>query len=151
MYFLKISDKTYPAEFAGRVVDKDWDNRETKTITLNDMTLQEVEAILYDDVEWHIYQPMTAKEQALDENGKPIFVEQPMKDENGDLVYDEEENVVYEQVPVFIDVDVSEDYDNSAFSIRGPITLYPDGRISVKMGKPTDLEEAYELLYGGLE
>ena len=62
MYFLKISNKTYPAEFAGRVVDKDWDNRETKTITLNDMTLQEVEAILYDDVEWHICQPMTAKE-----------------------------------------------------------------------------------------
>lgn len=124
MYFLKINDNTYPAEFTGKMADKDWDNRETKTIMLQNMTLQQVEGILYDDVEWYIYQPLTET--------RPFY-----NDETDETT--------------FAEVDVSEEYDNSAFSIRGPITLYPDGRIAVKMGKPTDLEEAYELLYGGLE
>lgn len=124
MYFLKINDNTYPAEFTGKMADKDWDNRETKTIMLQNMTLQQVEGILYDDVEWYIYQPLVET--------RPFY-----NDETDETT--------------FAEVDVSEEYDNSAFSIRGPITLYPDGRIAVKMGKPTDLEEAYELLYGGME
>lgn len=124
MYFLKINDNTYPAVFTGKMVDKDWDNRETKTITFEDITLQQVEEILQDDVEWHIYQPLTEVRQVFNEETEEI-------------------------VPTTVDVSI--DYDNSAFSIRGPITLYPDGKISVKMGKPTDLEEAYELLYGGIE
>lgn len=45
---------------------------------------------------------------------------------------------------------VQQEYDNSDFSIAGDITDHRDGTMSVKMGKPTDLEEAYELLYGGL-
>ena len=40
-------------------------------------------------------------------------------------------------------------YDHSDYSIAGDIVDHRDGTISIKMGKPTDLELAYELLYGG--
>lgn len=43
------------------------------------------------------------------------------------------------------------EFDNSEFCIRGDITKHTDGTCTVKMGKPTDLEDAYELLYGGEE
>lgn len=41
------------------------------------------------------------------------------------------------------------EFDNSDFDIAGDITDHRDGTVSVTMGKMTDLEEAYELLYGG--
>ena len=41
------------------------------------------------------------------------------------------------------------EYNNSEYCIAGDVTDHRDGTVSVKMGKPTDLEEAYELLYGG--
>lgn len=43
------------------------------------------------------------------------------------------------------------EFDNSDFSLAGDITDHRDGTVSVKMGKLTDLEEAYLLLYGGEE
>jgi hypothetical protein len=43
------------------------------------------------------------------------------------------------------------EYDNSEFNIRGDITVHTDGTCTVKMGKETDLESAYTLLYGGVE
>lgn len=46
-------------------------------------------------------------------------------------------------------VDEGEVYDYADYSLAGDITDHRDGTISVKMGKPTDLELAYELLYGG--
>ena len=42
------------------------------------------------------------------------------------------------------------EYDNSAFNLAGDITDHRDGRVTVKMGKLTDLEEAYELMLGGM-
>ena len=33
--------------------------------------------------------------------------------------------------------------------MSGPITDNRDGTVSIKMGKPTDLEDAMELLLGG--
>ncbi len=44
-----------------------------------------------------------------------------------------------------------QEFDNSDYSLAGPITDMRDGFLRVKMGKLTDLEEAYELLYGGVE
>lgn len=41
------------------------------------------------------------------------------------------------------------EFDNSAYNIAGDIIDHRDGTLSIKMGKETDLEEAYELLYGG--
>ena len=48
-----------------------------------------------------------------------------------------------------ITTDGEEAYDNSEYSILGDITVHRDGTYTVKMGKPTELEEAYMLLYGG--
>lgn len=42
-------------------------------------------------------------------------------------------------------------YDNSDFNLAGPITDYRNGIISVKMGKLTELEEAYKTILGGGE
>lgn len=42
------------------------------------------------------------------------------------------------------------EYDNSDYCIAGDITDHRDGTISVKMGKPTDLEDLLEMLYGEL-
>ena len=42
------------------------------------------------------------------------------------------------------------EFDNSEFCIRGDLTVHTDGTCTVKMGKPTDLEDAYEMLYGGV-
>lgn len=44
--------------------------------------------------------------------------------------------------------EVVNEWDNSDFSIAGDVTDHRDGRITIKMGKPTDLELAYEELYG---
>lgn len=41
--------------------------------------------------------------------------------------------------------------DNSEFCIAGDVTDHRDGTVSVKMGKLTELEEAYEILFGGEE
>ena len=43
------------------------------------------------------------------------------------------------------------EWDNSAFSLSGDITDHRDGSVTIKMGKPTDLEDAYEMLLGGDE
>ena len=43
------------------------------------------------------------------------------------------------------------EFDNSEFNVLGDITVHTDGTCSVKMGKPTDLEVALEILYGGDE
>ena len=40
---------------------------------------------------------------------------------------------------------------NSAYSLSGDITDHRDGTVTIKMGKPTDLEDAYEMLLGGDE
>lgn len=45
--------------------------------------------------------------------------------------------------------DDEQQYDYSEYNIAGDITDHRDGTLTVKMGKETDLEEAYELLYGG--
>ena len=44
---------------------------------------------------------------------------------------------------------VQETDDNSDFSIAGDLTDHRDGTVTVKMGKPTELENALALLLGG--
>lgn len=41
-----------------------------------------------------------------------------------------------------------DEFDNSDFSMAGEITDFRDGRVSVKMGKLTDLEQLIEDIYG---
>lgn len=137
MLYLKINNSFYPATFTGKMIDKDWDNRSSKTITFLESSFVEVNSILQDDVEWAIYDHQVIRQQAVDsETNQPLY---------------QEDSETHEQVPVMEDVDVSQEYDNSEYSIKGDVIIHPDGTISVKMGKPTDLELAYELLYGGNE
>ena len=42
------------------------------------------------------------------------------------------------------------EWDNSEYNLAGDITDHRDGTITVKMGKLTDLEEAYEMMFGGV-
>lgn len=91
MIKLKIDGGLYPAEVFGKIVDNEWDNRESKAITL-EMTHEKALETFIDGLEWII-------------------------------VYEDENGI--------------EEYDNSIFSIAGPITDNRDGTITAKMGKPT--------------
>lgn len=58
-------------------------------------------------------------------------------------VYDEEGNQIGTE-------NKESEYDNSDYCIAGDLTDHRDGRITAKMGKLTDLEEAYEIMLGGM-
>lgn len=118
MTFVKINETLYPATISGRMQDKDWDNRESKAITL-EMDYATAIGLFVDGLEWSIVQ----------QNEVPVL------DENG------------EQTGTEI---LETEFDNSDYSLAGDITDHRDGTITVKMGKLTDLEEAYEIMLGGL-
>ena len=44
----------------------------------------------------------------------------------------------------------TEEYDNSEYCLAGDITDHRDGTITVKMGALTEVEQAYELMLGGM-
>ena len=83
------------------------------------MTTAEVAALLPDNTPWSIVQRDMV--DVLDEHGQPTG---------------ETKEVVNE-------------YDNSEYSLAGDITDHRDGTVTVKMGKPTELENALALLLGG--
>lgn len=80
------------------------------------MTYAEVAALLPDNTPWSIVQRETV--DVLDEQGQPTG---------------ETKEVINE-------------YDNSEYSIAGEITDYRDGTVSIKMGKPTEVETLREQL-----
>lgn len=125
MTYVKVNSTLYPASISGRMSDKEWDGRESKAVTI-DGTFATVNALFPDGVEWSIVQE--SQVPAVDAEGNPVL------DENGEPAYTTEQT----------------EFDNSAFSIRGDLTVHVDGTCTVKMGKPTDLEDAYEALYGGM-
>ena len=126
MIYININDKLYPATIKGRVTDHDWDGRESREITLS-MTHEEASQIFVNGTSWSI----------VDIKERPVF------DDDGNAVVDEEGNSVMEEYSIT--------YDNSAFNVAGNITTHRDGTVSVKMGKLTDLEEAYEIILGGIQ
>ena len=117
--YVEINGTRYLAQIIGRLNDHDWDDRESKTITIEE-TYENVVNIFVDDVQWNIiqeYEEMTEQ-----------------YDENGDVVVNDE------GAPIFVSVIKENIYDNSEYSISGDITDHRDGRVSVKMGKPTAAE-----------
>ena len=131
MIYVKINEMFYEAIINGNIVDTEWDNRESKSITLK-MDYAEAVALFVNDIKWSIVMQDRALIYQTDENGDFVF------NENGE--------------PILIDsVIQEEEFDNSDYSLAGDITDHRDGTITVKMGKLTDLEEAYELLLGGTE
>lgn len=131
MTFVKINETLYPATISGRVQDKDWDNRESKAITL-EMDYATAIALFVDGLAWSIIQKGEVPVYQVDEDGKAVL------DENGN--------------PIQTGTEMQEnEFDNSEYNIAGDLTDHRDGRITAKMGKLTDLEEAYEIMLGGIE
>ena len=61
-----------------------------------------------------------------------------------------EEVPVYDENGVQTGTETKEtEFDNSEFCLAGDLTDHRDGTITAKMGKLTDLEEAYEIMFGG--
>ena len=103
MTYIKINDTLYPVIINGNVKDRAWDDRESKTITL-EMAYADAIALFVDGLAWSILMDM----EQVQEDGSIITVQ--------------------------------EEYDNSDYSMAGSITDNRDGTLSVKMGKPTQIE-----------
>lgn len=117
--YVEINGTRYLAQITGRLNDHDWDDRESKTITIEE-TYENVVNIFVDDVQWNIIQEYEEVAEQYDENG--------------DVVVNDE------GTPIFVSMIKENIYDNSEYSISGDITDHRDGRVSVKMGKPTAAE-----------
>lgn len=124
--FIKINETLYPAVIKGKLSDSEWDNRESKSITL-EMACAEANELFVDGLAWSI----------VEQCRKPVCAE------NGECVYDDEGNHLIETQEI--------EYDNSEYNLAGDIIDHRDGTITVKMGKLTALEEAYEIMLGGIE
>ena len=115
MTYIKINNTLYPATIDGRIADYEWGRRDTKSITLT-MAYADVLALLPDNTPWSIVQKDTV--QKLSEDG------QPMIDSSGNPVMEE----------------VTSEFDNSEYSMSGVIRDNRDGTVTIKMGKPTEIE-----------
>ena len=130
MTYIKINETLYPAEINGRMSDTAWDNRASKAITL-DMDYATASALFVDGAAWSIITEQDVPVYETNENGEPVL------DELGNPEVREYQTQETE-------------FDNSDYCLAGDITDHRDGRITVKMGKLTEIEEAYELMLGGM-
>lgn len=122
MTYVKIKDTLYPAAIDGKITDREWDNRESKAITL-EMGYAEANELFVDGLAWSIVLRDEVPVYENDENGDSV--------QNGTEIRETE-------------------FDNSEYNLAGDITDHRDGTVTVKMGKLTDLEEAYEIMLGGM-
>lgn len=149
MLYLEINDKRYEASFTGKQNDLEWDNRASKTITTFELTLAQAQELFHDDVEWFIVEEHYVTQfYAYDKDGNEIT--ELIDPETGEYVdmYDKNGNKIDEPLSRQVPEDV--EYDNSKYDVCGDFIQHTNGSISIKMGKTTELEEAYELLYGGM-
>lgn len=121
MTYLKINDTKYPATFRGYVADPNWDGRSSTAITV-EMDYNTAATLFVDDAVWSVIEVRAVPTANTLEDG----------------------SVVYENV------ETEFEYPKTDYVVAGDITDHRNGTITVKMGKPTDLEKAYELLYGGI-
>lgn len=121
MTYVSVAGQQYPAVITGRMSDKEWDGRESKSIKL-EMTYTEAVNIWTNGAVWSILCENIVHVPSFDEDGIEIT------DENGE--------------PVMIETIETEEFDNSEYSLAGCIIDHRDGSITVKMGKPTTLESA---------
>ena len=128
MTYVSIAGKQYPATITGRLNDKDWDGRESKSIKL-EMSHDEAVEIWSEGAIWSILSEERVMKPKVDEEGNELF------DENGEVI--------------MVETDELEKFDNSEYSMAGDIIDHRDGYITVKMGKLTELESALEMFLGG--
>lgn len=122
MTYVKIDSALYPATISGRMSDHDWDNRESKSITLT-TDYATANTLFVDGTAWSIVQQVEVPVYQTDENGNSTQTGTEMQEN---------------------------EWDNSEFSLAGDLIDHRDGTITVKMGKLSEIEEAYELLLGGV-
>ena len=123
--FVKVNDVRLPAVITGRLNDKDWDGRASKAIKL-EMNYNDALSVFVDEVNWFIEE----ETEKVIEN----LIEKVEVDEMG------EEHIIHETISETV-IDVVS-HDNSEYSIAGDIVDHRDGTITVKMGKPTEIEMA---------
>ena len=126
MIYVKVNNTLYPASVAGKMSKQAWEGRESKAVTLKG-AFAAIDPLFPDGARWSIVSEDTVP--LVDEMGSPVL------DDQGEPAY----------------TAVQTEFDNSEFCIRGDLTVHTDGTCTVEMGKPTDLEAAYEMLYGGVE
>ena len=126
MIYVKVNNTLYPASVAGKMSKQAWEGRESKAVTLKG-AFAAIDPLFPDGARWSIVSEDTV----------------PLVDEMGNPVLDDKGAPAYTAVQT--------EFDNSEFCIRGDLTVHTDGTCTVEMGKPTDLEAAYEMLYGGVE
>jgi hypothetical protein len=128
MTYVKINDTLYPATIDGKIADRDWDNRESKSITL-EMDCATANTLFVDGLAWSIVEQEEVPVYQMDEDGKPVL------DENG--------------APIQTGTEIQEtEWDNREFSVAGDIIDHRDGTVTAKMGKPTD-SELLAIIMGG--
>lgn len=114
--YVEINNIKYPAVITGRLKDHDWDDRASKEITI-EMTYMDAINIFVNDVQWNIVQDVEHQIERHDDNDEITF-----------------ENVIEQEV-----------YDNSEYNIAGDIIDHRNGKVTVKMGKPTAEEQLVEM------
>ena len=119
MTYVKINDTLYPATVDGKMVDREWDDRASKAITV-EMNHAAASKLFVDGLVWSIVERHEVPVYQIGEQGKP--------------------GTETEEI----------EWDNSEYSIAGDLIDHRDGTITVKMGKLTELEEAYEIMLGGI-
>lgn len=136
--FVKINEVLYPATIRGKMVDTDWDGRKSKSITL-EIGYYQATKLFVNGLKWSIVQ----RQELTKEN--PIFA----TDEEGNYILDDRGQPLRLETETSVEIKETE-FDNSDYCLAGDITDHRDGTITVKMGKLTDLEEAYEIMFGGI-
>lgn len=119
--YVEINKIQYPATIAGRIHDENWNDRESKAITLN-MSYEDASTIFIDDIEWKIVQDHNELIDVIDE-------------ETGNIIQE------LRNIP--------QEFDNSDYCIAGDIIDHRNGKVTVKMGKPT-AEELLNMIVEGL-
>ena len=84
MIYFKTNNTEYPASITGKMTDRDWDNRESKAITL-EMTYADAAQLFVDGLSWSIVQRDTVP--VYDESGNPTgeTTEQVQEWDNSDF------------------------------------------------------------------
>ena len=122
MTYVKVDGQMLEAAIEGRISNRDWDGRESKAITLPG-DYAAVSALFSDGTTWSIVEEHTIANVTQDETGQATEVQET----------------------------ITQEYDNSAFSVLGDIVVHTDGTCTVYMGKETSEETLLVLLYGGDE
>ena len=119
--YVEVNENLYPASITGRLHDDEWNNRESKALTI-EMSYEDAMNIFVNDVEWKIVQDNNALVDKVNEETGEIFQEWET---------------------------VQESYDNSEYCIAGDVIDHRNGKITIKMGKPT-AEELLNMIVEGI-